>query len=486
MIQLNPIYKLSREELQKAVNSYTFRKKAAETLDGFCLVYLPHHFYMTPPDFQPEMMAHAGDHTIQYLLIQGFRGGGKSTVGALGLPLWAALTQSQRYPFIVPIADTATQAGINIANIKTELENNMLIKQDFGNIKGEFVEAWDLEGEEDWQAKNLLLSNGVRILARSRGQKVRGLKHRQYRPRLVPIDDPEDLKWVTTKENRDATEKWLRGEVLPGIDKRSGRVVILANRLHNDALVARLENDDLFTTLKYPVLRPGIESEWERCVWKANFPTPEALAKEKKAAGASGWMREYMLTPVPDEGQEVTEADITYYDSEPVETELGISGTALDLAISSKQTADKTAGVSGKTAEIDGHLRIYIQPHPIHGRFDLNTLKALVQARAAASPLEMFWIEDVAYQKAAILELQRVGLPVEGVPAIGDKRARLKIAATHIKNGTVLFPRHGAEELIQQLLNFGSDEHDDLVDALVYLILELVKAGARSFQAIGV
>jgi predicted phage terminase large subunit-like protein len=77
-------------------------------------------------------------------------------------------------------------------------------------------------------------------------------------------------------------------------------------------------------------------------------------------------------------------------------------------------------------------------------------------------------------------------LPVEGIPAIGDKRARLKIAAQYIKNGTVLFPRHGAEELIIQLLNFGNEEHDDLVDALVYLILELIKQGARTFQAVGV
>ena len=41
------------------------------------------------------------------------------------------------------------------------------------------------------------------ILARSRGQKVRGLRHLQFRPRLVIVDDPEDGEWVRTKENRD-------------------------------------------------------------------------------------------------------------------------------------------------------------------------------------------------------------------------------------------------------------------------------------------
>ena len=92
----------------------------------------------------------------------------------------------------------------------------------------------------------------------------------------------------------------------------------------------------------------------------------------------------------------------------------------------------------------------------------------------------------MAYQQAAIDEFQRALLPVEAIQAIGDKRARLKIAAQYIKNGTVLFPRHGCEDLIAQLLNFGSDDHDDLVDALAYVILELVKQGARTFQAVGI
>jgi hypothetical protein len=51
------------------------------------------------------------------------------------------------------------------------------------------------------------------------------------------------------------------------------------------------------------------------------------------------------------------------------------------------------------------------------------------------------------------------------------------VAARYIKNGTVKFPRHGCEELITQLLGFGAEKHDDLVDALVYLILGLVGEG---------
>jgi hypothetical protein len=61
-----------------------------------------------------------------------------------------------------------------------------------------------LESDEDWQAMNRVLDNGARILPRSRGQKIRGLKHRQWgttweawigsRPtRIVAVFDQDEL-----------------------------------------------------------------------------------------------------------------------------------------------------------------------------------------------------------------------------------------------------------------------------------------------------
>jgi len=89
----------------------------------------------------------------------------------------------------------------------------------------------------------------------------------------------------------------------------------------------------------------------------------------------------------------------------------------------------------------------------------------------------MFFVEDVAYQKAAIQELERAMLPVVPMKPQGDKRARLLVAASYIKSGTVLSPRSGCEQLLAQLLGFGAESHNDLVDALVYLIQGLVNQG---------
>jgi len=209
-------------QLERLVDDPEIRRAAAKTLKGFCLTYLPHHFPLDPSDFFDEMCAALEDGDIKRLEMIGFRGCAKSTLASLALPLWAALEHPELYPFIILLADTRGQASINAASVQNELRNNDLILRDYGHLKYKRLDdprpEPTLESDEDWQAMNCVLDNGVRILSRSRGQKIRGLKHRQHRPKLVIADDVEDLDWVRTQENRDKSDRWMRGNVLPSID----------------------------------------------------------------------------------------------------------------------------------------------------------------------------------------------------------------------------------------------------------------------------
>ncbi len=457
------------------LDDYETRRKMARTLKGFCLVYLPHYLKIAPADFHSELLDVLGDPNEMMIEILGFRGSAKSTFGSLALPIWAALEYPKLYPFIIPVADTGLQAGTNIANIKNELEDNALIKQDYGEIKGAFVEDWTLESEEEWQAKNMLLSNGVRILARSRGQKVRGLRHREHRPKLVIVDDPEDLEWVRNKDNRDKTERWLRGEVIPAIDEREGRLIVIGNQLHTDALMSRLKKDKTFKHLEYPLVR-----EDGSCSWKAKYPNQEALDLQRDKVGVNAYLREYCLKVVPDEGQEVKPEEIHYYDALPKIAEIAMVGTGIDYAISKKETADYTSMVSGALSFENERPHVDIYPNAINERFDMQeTVNSALALHQSFGGNHIIFAEEVAYQKAANDEMERKGLAVERMQATHDKRARLRVAAIYIKNGTVRFPRAGCEDLLLQLFGFGVEEHDDLVDALVYLILGLVNQGIQ-------
>ena len=474
--------------IQKALQSATSsdRKAIVKTFGfpGFKFVYLAHHFALQAAPFHWTMDAALENPDITRLLIIGFRGSAKSTDCSLAYPLYAAL--ELQTPFIIPIADTGTQAAINIANIKTELENNALLVEDYG-IKPDITAhiknpQKSVESEEEWQSKNMLLSNGVRIMARSRGQKVRGLKHKQYRPALILVDDPEDLEWVKSKDNRNKTERWLRGEVLPSLDERTGKLVLIGNYLHDDAIVARAKKWGTFKVLEFPL----IDAKTGECTWPEKYPTKEALDAKRKDLGETAWQREMLLKVVAEEGQLVKETDIQRYDALP-QINRGARGHGVDLAISEKDTADYTAMVDGDIyydANDGGRPKIYILANPFHKKCDLMPLEDAMRTRQMTGGGHIFFVEAVGYQKAAINDMERKGLNVQPFTPVSDKRSRLQVVAPYIKNGTILFPQTGCEDLVNEIINFGVEAHDDLCDAFTSLCMAMLEgAMARPFYA---
>ncbi|MCH7492956.1 phage terminase large subunit [Patescibacteria group bacterium] len=88
----------------------------------------------------------------------------------------------------------------------------------------------------------------------------------------------------------------------------------------------------------------------------------------------------------------------------------------------------------------------------------------------------LLYIEEVAYQKSFIDALKNDGYPARGMPTLGtNKESRLKTVSQYLENGQVFFPHRGTETLISQLLGFGAERHDDLVDAFTIIVGELFK-----------
>ena len=152
---------------------------------------------------------------------------------------------------------------------------------------------------------------------------------------------------------------------------------------------------------------------------------------------------------------------------------------AVDLAISEKDTADKTAIVSAAITGYGKDARIYFLPHPVNKRMDFGTMmekvKNVFQANLNICQNVKILIEDVGYQRAAIQALGGEGLPVEGFKVNDDKRARLITVSGLIKNGQAMFPKIGAEVQIQQITGFGVERFDDLVDATTMILFDFLK-----------
>ena len=458
---------LSPQELSTILTHQSLRRAAGEDFLNFVAIYLGSYFYDTLKPFHEDIMRAVSAEDIQNVLIVGFRGSGKSTIANTAFVIWAAV--AQRYHFVVVITDTAEQSKQMFRNIRIEFEENELLIADYGDMR-----ARKKGIENSWQTQKLILANKVQILGRSRLQKIRGLRHGRYRPDCIVIDDPEDGEWVRIKENRDKSERWIRQEVLPAMASGKTKVVVIGNFLHNDALLPRLEKMGIFQkVIKVPLLDDNNVNAWPE-----RF-TPQIMKQKENEAGFIAWNREYLLKVVPDEGQIIAPEDIVYYDTIPEDARQGMNVHGVDLAISKEQGADFTAVVSGTVFRmgVKGAAHLIVHPGTVNRHLDFKEMTDTLREINGTGEIHHFFVENVNYQQAAIETLQRYRIPVTPVRPIADKAARLRVASQFIKDGTVQFPRTGCEALLTQLYGFGAEAHDDMVDALVYLILGTVAEG---------
>ncbi|MDD5751237.1 MAG: hypothetical protein PHS73_01825 [Candidatus Peribacteraceae bacterium] len=442
--------------------------------------YFWHYVKFRTAAFQREMFDITESGEYPTVAITAFRGSAKSTIMNLSCTLWSILGKPCK-KFILLVGQTQAQARQHLRNIKEELENNALLRSDLGPFR---------EEEDEWRNSCLVISNyGAKIMAVSIDQAVRGLRHGPHRPDLIICDDIEDLTSVKTKEGRDRTYQWVKGELLPAGDTGT-RIVFIGNLLHEDCLLKRLQREIKDGKLQgtyreYPLLRGN-----GTCLWPGKYRTERDVDTERQRIGSdSAWYREYLLRILSDADRVIHPDWIRYYDEFPPEKskemESRYVATGIDLAISKNESADFTAMVSGKVyRDEERNLFVYILPNPVNEHLTaLETLERAKQVSKAVGVGEksQLCIEEVGYQGMLIETLDRDGYDVKGSKVKNqDKRARLALTSHLIQSGNVLFPRHGCEELINQLLNFGIESHDDLADAFAILLAYVLEEGPGS------
>jgi len=454
---------------ERLINDRSFRIQLAKRSHfWFFNTYFPHYVEFKTADFQKEIFNLTQDENEKFVVIVAFRGSAKSTIMTLSYPVWA-MVGSLNKKFIVLLSQTQQQARLILSNIKKEFETNPALMSDFGPFG---------QDDDEWRANSLVLSKySTRITAISSGESIRGLRHLQNRPDLIICDDVEDLNSVKTREGRNKSHEWLNGDVIPAGGPNT-KYVIIGNLLHEDSLMMRLKNRIINNKLngiykEYPLIKDG------KILWPGKFPDKKSIKEQKlKIASESAWSREFLLTIISDEDRIVLPEWVQYYNGKPKGNEFICTLTGVDLAISEKDTADYTAMVSATIYDYSEERKIYILPNPINKRLSfpdaIEVAKNLSISLGEGTPTKLL-IEEVAYQSAFTQQLEQKEIPAEGVKLKGsDKRARLSLTTHMIRTGKILFPRKGAERLIEQLVGFGVEKHDDLADAFSILIIYLI------------
>jgi len=428
--------------------------------------YYAHYVKYETADFQKEIIHNLEKSTTENLYVVAFRGSGKSTMVTTAYPIWAILGKQQK-KFCIIFCQTRAEAKQHMMNIRTELEGNDVLKRDLGPFQ---------EESDEWGSHSLVFKkHGARITVASSDQSIRGLRHNEHRPDLIICDDVEDVQSTKTREGRNKTYNWLRGEVIPSGDKNT-RLIIVGNLLHEDSLLMRIKDEIAQGKAKgifkeYPLLdKDGV------CLWSGKYQNEKDIEDEKlKISSEISWQREYLLRIIPSDDQVIYPEWFQYYDDLPGSSHKAYRGTyaGVDLAISTKDSADFTTIVSAHVYGRREKLKIYILPNPICKKLNFpEQVDLMKNFKSTQMPRyqDKLFVESVAYQEALPQMLELNGVKAEAVKPKGDKRTRLSLTSTSIKSGIIKFPRQGCEELIQQLIGFGVEKHDDLADAFSLLI----------------
>lgn len=190
----------------------------------FMKTYLPHYFNKPFGAFHEEW-GELGDLRDDCAFVAAPREHGKSVFFTFGDPIHDVCYELRH--FILIISDTNDQATGFTLPIRLEFEDNPRIRHDFGELMG-----------PTWAKNDYTTSNGVRVLARGRGEKVRGLKNRQHRPDKAVVDDFENDENVRNPKRVKDGKDWLLKAVIGSLGE-GFCFLMVGNLFHPKSVLAQ-------------------------------------------------------------------------------------------------------------------------------------------------------------------------------------------------------------------------------------------------------
>lgn len=507
------------------------RKLGAIDLEYFGRAYLPHYFVRESPAFHGELDRIWREGVMKGLnpttdakeisrtdgcrrAIEAPRGHAKSTTFTFKDSIHAAVYAYKHYEII--LSDSSEQAEGFLADIKTEFEENAAIREDFGELEGKV-----------WKAMVILLSNGTKIEALGAGKKIRGRRHKQWRPDLILCDDLENDENVNTSDQRKKLRNWFYKAVSKAGDTYTD-IVYIGTLLHFDALLANVANNPSYKTVKYQgVISFAANTElWE--AWEAIYTdlTNDARQEDAKeffeqnreamlegtavlweqklsyydlmvirvSEGEASFNSEIQNSPIDPESCTFQEEWFDFYDddgktppdfSEPRFIFVGSNDPSLG-----KNKKSDTSSIFALAKDVQTGY-IYVVIADIAKRKPDQIIEDALEAsrrlkRDYKRPYYQFGVETVQFQYyfAEIMRQKsaEVGefLPIVEINSTQNKDARIQSLQPFVKNGYIKFSKKH-KTLLKQMMEYPMGKNDDGPDGLqmgVKLALD-VKIGRK-------
>ena len=506
-----------REEYEAGASSLTgtegLRKKlAAIDLNFFGRAYLPHYFSRPSPEFHHDLDRLWSEGVLKGLdpytdnkrisrlpgckrVTAAPRGHAKSTNLTFKDSLHAALYEYKHY--ILLMSDTFGQAAGFLESIQEELEENEAIRDDFGNLIGDV-----------WREDVALTKTGIKLQALGAGQKVRGLKHKNWRPDLIVLDDIENDENVRTPEQRNKLYNWFTKAVSRAGDDYTDFIYI-GTLLHYDSLLAKVLKNPGFRGTKYKAVLAFSQSklwdEWEKIYIDLSNEDHEAdalaffqahkqemlegtkvlweeknsyydLMKARVDDGEAAFNSELQNEPINPEDCTFNEEWFDYYNPASVDfsaPQWRFFGF-VDPSLGKSKKSDFSAIITLALDTLTGYMLVadadIERRHPDKIIEDVlqksiwlqkSFGKRYVKFGAETNQFQWFLKEQLAKESAK----RQIYLPIVEVNQTSDKVMRIQTLQPYVKNKYIKFNAQH-KTLLEQLKYFPLADHDDGPDAL--------------------
>jgi len=466
-----------------------------QSILAFGFIYLSEYFGFKSPDYQKEYTKRLQNDLNTRMAECDYRESGKSVLTTLLFVLWNICYNKRK--FIIIGSETATTATVHLSSLINALQSNEMIIRDFGELYVEIADRFSVNRKKT--VSDFITTSNIRVMAKGKGDNIRGLRHLQYRPDLFVGDDLDSLKTVLNLEQRDKTFNWLMAEVLSGLNQEYGKVVVIGNMIHFDCIMARLKSNQLWDYNEVPIYA-GDKLAWPaRHFWtkvEAEEYNKNIEEKEKRKTsieaikedkGSLIFAQEYLLQPMA-ESERLIRPEWIIYGEVPKEKDFLIFKARIDPAAKEKETSDYSAIVVGCRDKRNG--RIYICDAWQKKTSEKEKIKKVWEMHNKWNTVE-FGVEDNAYQevlKQGIDDLASQGkyVPTKGITTLKDKVSRTLAIQPYIERGDVIFVKNinevskvsgdaRSQGLIDQMTQFPLAPNDDLHDACVGVIERLIK-----------
>ena len=456
-----------KPQLPRLASNPASIKLDADLIEGFVRNFLWHRFNgpKATPQFHKELWQHFCDPN-PFVFDIAPRGHAKSTAVTLSCSL-AALLFGWR-DFLLIISDTEAQAVDHVRELKIELTENE-----------DLIEAFNVHGLSTDNEAEVVCHVGDRVfkvMGKGAGQKVRGSIWRKRRPDLVIVDDLENDEEVESKVQRDKLLNWFLSSLLPaGADDCLYRIV--GTILHNDSLLMGLTTDPHWTGKVYSAHKAF--DDFSSILWPEKFSAERLKALRNMYARkhkSSNYCREYLSQVVADEDRYFKpEWFLPMLDDDHRAAKRYYS--AIDFAISQKETSDRTAIVTVGVMPDDRIAVVDCRA----GRWDAEEIIEQMFEVQERWESEIFIAEAGAIEKAIgpflRKEMRRRHryINIETRIPLADKIKRARSLQGPMKAGAFLFDQDAEwyPELFDEMTTFPRGKHDDRVDAFAWLGLLL-------------